>query len=84
MTFIEPPAPLTMTIFALNRLKISLKRFVEIEMPKCQLVYYGNDKYYGNCQLPNHREAVDGQSFLIDEQSGRATCIRNLLFGKWP
>ena len=65
-----------MTIYALNRLTVSLKRFVEVEIPECQLVYYGNNKYYGNCQLPNHREAVDdGQSFLMDERSGRATCM---------
>jgi hypothetical protein len=61
-----------MTIYELNLLTISLKRFIESQMPECQLVYYGNDKYYGNWPL---HEEVDGQSFLIDERSGRATCM---------
>jgi hypothetical protein len=61
-----------MTIYALNRLTISLKKFVELEMPKCQLTYYGKDKYSGNCRF--HQE-VDGQSFLMDERTGKASCM---------
>jgi hypothetical protein len=53
---------------------ISLKGFIEVELPGCQLIHYGRDKYCGNCQIPNHSE-VDGQSFLIDERSGKATCM---------
>lgn len=64
-----------MTIFQENRLTVSLKRFVQLEIPKCRLVYYGQNKYYGNCRLLRHRErAGEGQSFLLDEQSGRASC----------
>ena len=64
-----------MRIFALNRRTVSLQRFVQLEIPKCRLVYYGQNKYYGNCRLLKHRErAGEGQSFLLDEQSGRASC----------
>jgi hypothetical protein len=65
-----------MTIFQENRLTVSLKRFVQLELPKCRLVYYGNNKYYGNCRLLKHREvAGEGQSFLLDERTGRASCV---------
>jgi ribosomal protein S27AE len=65
-----------MTIFQENWLTVSLKRFVQLEMPKCRLVYYGRNKYYGNCRLLKHREvAGEGQSFLMDEHKGRASCV---------
>ena len=62
-----------MTIYALNRLTVSLKGFVEAEMPDCQLTHFGKDKYCGNCQMPKHKE-TEGNSFLIDERTGRASC----------
>ena len=59
-------------IFRQNRQTVSLKRFFEVETG-VELWTTGNDKYYGKCLLPKHREE-SGQSLFIDERRGRFCC----------
>ena len=63
------------SLFGWIRRTLSVKGFVEVELPGTELVPYGNGKFYGQCQLPGHKE-TNGTSFLLDEvfpASDRAT-----------
>jgi hypothetical protein len=59
-------------LFQLIKQTVSFKGFIDVECPEYNLTPYWNGKYKGKCPL--HHE-VDGESFLLDEISGKCSCI---------